>query len=69
MWLLEIELSTSGRAVSVLNCGAISPAISLNYAKIRIQYELYEWLHKSKGTKVAALMSQLVRKIQRQADS
>ena len=36
---------------------------------IRMQYELYEGLHESKGTKAAALMSQLVRKIQRQADS
>jgi hypothetical protein len=36
---------------------------------IRIQYELYEGLHRSKRTKAAALMSQLVRKIQKQADS
>jgi hypothetical protein len=36
--------------------------------KIRMQYELYERLHKSKGTKAGALMSQLIRKIQRQAD-
>jgi hypothetical protein len=35
--------------------------------KIRMQYELYEGLHECKGTK--ALMSQLFRKIQRQADS
>jgi len=29
----------------------------------------YEGLHNSKGTKVAILLSQLVRKIKRQADS
>jgi hypothetical protein len=28
MWLLGIELKTSGGAVSALNCWAISPAIS-----------------------------------------
>jgi hypothetical protein len=39
---------------------------------MRMQYELYEALHKSnnnKKIKAAALMSQLVRKIQRQADT
>jgi hypothetical protein len=30
MWLLGIELGTSGRAVSALNCWAISPAPALN---------------------------------------
>jgi hypothetical protein len=35
----------------------------------RMQYELHEKLHESKGTKAASLMRQLVRKIQRQADS
>jgi hypothetical protein len=34
-----------------------------------MQYELYKELHEPKGTKTAALKSQLVRKIQRQADS
>jgi hypothetical protein len=34
--------------------------------KIRMQYELSESLHESKGTK--AVMSQLVKKIQRQAE-
>ena len=34
-----------------------------------MQYELREGLHESKGTKAAALMGQLVRKIQRQAYS
>jgi hypothetical protein len=29
MWLLEIELRTSGRTVSALNCWAISPALIL----------------------------------------
>lgn len=29
----------------------------------------YEGIHESKATKAAALMSQIVRKIQRQADS
>jgi len=31
MWLLGIELKTSGRAVSALNCKAISPAPSKEY--------------------------------------
>jgi hypothetical protein len=34
-----------------------------------MQYELYEGLYKSKGTKAAILMSQLVRKIQSQIHS
>ena len=33
-----------------------------------MQYELYEGLHESKGTKPAALTSQFARKIQRQVD-
>ena len=33
-----------------------------------MQYELYEGLHESKGTKAAALTSQFARKIQRQVD-
>jgi hypothetical protein len=28
MWLLGIELRASGRTVSALNCGAISPALN-----------------------------------------
>jgi hypothetical protein len=36
---------------------------------IKMQYELYEGLHGLKSTKGAALISQVVRKIQRQADS
>jgi hypothetical protein len=28
MWLLGLKLRTSGRAASVLNCRAISPALS-----------------------------------------
>jgi hypothetical protein len=35
---------------------------------IRMQYEMYKGLHGPKRTKAAALMNQLVRKIQRQAD-
>ena len=35
---------------------------------IRMQYELYEGLHRPKRTKAAALRSQLYRKIERQAD-
>jgi hypothetical protein len=34
-----------------------------------LQYLLHKKLHRSKGTKAAALTSQLVRKIPRQADS
>ena len=37
--------------------------------KIRMQYELYEWPHESKGKNAMELSSQLVRKRQRQADS
>jgi hypothetical protein len=33
MWLLGIELRTSGRVVSALNLGAISPAQELNIFK------------------------------------
>jgi hypothetical protein len=36
--------------------------------KIRMQYEFYEELHRSKGTKALAVMNQLIRKIQRQAE-
>jgi hypothetical protein len=36
--------------------------------KVRMEYEC-EGLHESKEAKAAELMSQLVRKIQRQADS
>jgi hypothetical protein len=36
---------------------------------IRMRYELYQKLHGSKGAKAAALMSQVVRKIQKKADS
>ena len=37
--------------------------------RIRMQYELYEGLHESKGAKAATVMSLLLRKIQSQADS
>ena len=33
-----------------------------------MRYELYQKLHGSKGAKAAALMSQVVRKIQKKAD-
>ena len=36
---------------------------------IRMHYYFYEGLHGPKNTKVTALMSHLVRKIQRQVDS
>jgi hypothetical protein len=34
MWLLGFELRTFGRAVSALNCGAISPALVSHFLRV-----------------------------------
>jgi hypothetical protein len=49
MWLLEFELRTSGRAVSALNCGAISPALKIVFHAIYSNYVVFQGTRGSVG--------------------
>jgi hypothetical protein len=53
-----VEKNSKNMSLKIYNFSAMQ--------KIRVQYELYEEFHDSKGTKTVALMSQLLRRLQRQ---
>ena len=44
LWVLGIKLGSSGRTISVLSCGAISPALSFYGGRIWIYAGLCTWL-------------------------
>ena len=56
--LKAVEKNSKNMSLKIYNFSAMQ--------KIRVQYELYEEFHDSKGTKTVALMSQLLRRLQRQ---